>query len=455
MDPAIPGLLIIIALLIFLSAVFSASETAFSSLNRIRVKNKANEGSKKAIRTMKLIDHYDKLLTTILIANNIVNILSASLCTVLFTKLIANEQLAVTLSTIILTIVLLIFGEISPKSIAKEVPESFAMFISPVVKCLVILFTPFNWIFTQWKKLLLLIFKPKNSIGISEEELITIVDEATNDGGLNQDEGELIRSAIEFNDLTVRDIYTPRVDIDAAPISAAKDDLRELFNSTGFSRIPIYDDDIDSIIGVLHEKDFYKAYFSTNFNLRELMSPVICVTLTNNISQVLKILQRAKLHMAVVIDEYGGTSGIVTLEDIIEELVGEIWDEHDEVSEDIETIDNGIYIVKGSCDIEDMYDFFHIKYDDDEIEVDTVSGWIIDKSGKLPEIGEKFIFDNIFSVEVRDVDFRRVESVIVSIVDTNAVANVSESTASDTTNGIDVANNDRNDADTSDIKDKN
>lgn len=426
MDPSSIWLLIAVIVLIFLSAIFSASETAFSSLNRIRIKNLAQDGSKKAIRTLKMVENYDKLLTTILIGNNIVNIVAASLFTVFFTKVMPQHpDLGVMLSTIILTVMVLIFGEISPKSIAKESPETFAMFISPVINILVVLFTPINWLFMQWKKLLNLMFKSKADRGMSEQELITLVDEATSGGDIGEEEGELIRSAIEFNELMVKDIYTPRVDIDACPLTANKEDIRAVFADTGFSRIPIFDKDIDEIVGVLHEKDFYRGYFDKDFNVESLMSTIECVTLSTNIANVLKLLQSKKTHMAVVIDEYGGTAGIVTLEDIIEELVGEIWDEHDEVSEEIIANEDGSYTVKGSCSIEDLFDYFNIKFNDDDMDITTVSGWAIEECGHMPQIGDHFI-DGRLKVEVVATDFRRIEVVRIELLPENFKSDDSE-----------------------------
>lgn len=414
MDPSsITWLSISIVVLIGLSAFFSATETSFSSLNRIRLKNLASDGSKKAMRTLKLSENYDKLLTTILIGNNIVNIAGASIATVLFTGILPhNQDLGVTLSTAVMTVLVLIFGEISPKSIAKEAPESFAMFVTPVIFGLSYILTPFTWIFTQWKKLLMKIFKPKRDAGLSETELMTIVDEATFEGGINKDESELIKSAIEFNDLMVKDIYTPRVDLIAASLTATKEEIRQLFIENGFSRLPIFDNVIDNIVGILHEKDFYTAYFDENLDIKNVMSDVAYVTLATNISVVLKQLQKSKSHMAVVIDEYGGTAGIVTLEDILEELVGEIWDEHDEIDEDIIQSNDDEFIVKGSCSIEEMFDFFNQKYDEDDLDITTVSGWVIETLGKVPDDGDKFDHNDL-AIRILKTDTRRVENILI------------------------------------------
>lgn len=414
MDPQSIGLLIAIIVLMFLSGFFSATETAYSSMNRVKLKSMAQDGNKKAKRALLISENYDKFLTANLIGNNVVNIASASLATMLFTKLIMQEEVAVTVSTIVMTLVTLIFGEISPKSLAKESPENFAMAVSCINQVLIIILSPLSWIFIQWKKLLMFIFKPKKQDSISEAELITIVDEATTDGAIDAQEGELIRSAIEFNELTVRDIFTPRVDVVSIDINTDKETLRNIFIENGFSRLPVFEGDIDHVVGILHEKDFYNNYFNEQFNIKNNMSGIICVTLTATLSSVLKMLQKSKTHMAVVIDEYGGTAGIVTLEDIIEELVGEIWDEHDEITEEIIAVGDDEYQIDGTCDIEDMFDMLEQEYDSDELEVTTASGWVIDKLGYIPKVGEEFTHENLL-FKVLDADNRKIEKIYVKI----------------------------------------
>ncbi len=405
---------IAIVILVGLSAFFSATETAYSSMNRIKLKSLAQDGNKKAKKALLISNNYDNFLTTILIGNNVVNIAAASLATVLFTKVMqGQEQLAVTVSTIVMTVIMLIFGEISPKSLAKESPEGFAMAVASIAQFLCVILTPFTWLFAQWKKLLVLIFKPKADRGMSEQELITIVDEATTGGDINADEGELIRSAIEFNELTVRDIFTPRVEVVAADITTTKDELRVIFTENGFSRMPIFDGDVDHIVGILHEKDFYHNYFNEVFDIKEGMSNIVCVTLNSTLSIVLKMLQKSKTHMAVVIDEYGGTNGIITLEDILEELVGEIWDEHDEITEEIISIGEDEYQINGTCDIEDMFERFEQDLNE-ELEVATVSGWVVDQFGYVPNVGEMVTYNNLY-IKVLDADTRKIEKIYVKV----------------------------------------
>ncbi|MBE6537552.1 MAG: HlyC/CorC family transporter, partial [Ruminococcaceae bacterium] len=334
-------LLVTILFCVIMSAYFSATETAFSTLNKIRLKTMAEDGNKKAARALKLAEDYDSLLSTILIGNNIVNILASSLATLLFIGFFANnESLATTLSTVSLTIVILIFGEISPKSIAKESPERFAMFSAPIISALMIVFKPLNWVFRQWKKLLNKMFKSEEDTGITEEELISIIEEAEEDGNLEKSETDLIKSAIEFNELEVGDIFTPRIDITAVKSEASYEEIREVFKSSGYSRLPVYNDDLDNITGILYYKDFFIKDFD---NISSIIKPVIFVTKNKNVNELMNELQEKKLHLAVVTDEYGSTAGIVTLEDILEEIVGDIWDEHDDVEIDVKEIGEGEY----------------------------------------------------------------------------------------------------------------
>ena len=279
-----------LALLILMSAYFSATETAFSSFNRIRIKNLAGNGNKRAKSVLLLSEDYDVLLSTILIGNNIFNITSASVATVLFTRYLGNK--GVTISTIVMTILILIFGEISPKSLAKESPEKFAMFSVPVLKIFIFILRPLNFLFRQWKKLLSKIFKIEDDRSITEEELLTIVDEVQNEGGIDEEEGELIRSAIEFNDLDVNDVLTPRVDLVAIDIEYSDEEIDRLFYESGFSRMPVYEDNIDNIIGVIHEKNFHRYLKDSDQTLRDIVNPVIWATPTMKISKLLKLLQK-------------------------------------------------------------------------------------------------------------------------------------------------------------------
>ena len=405
-----PSLIGVLVVLVFLSAYFSATETAFTSLNRIRLKNRAEDGDKRAELTLRLAEDYDRLLSTILIGNNIVNITASTVGAVLFTKLYGEYGPVV--STAVLTVAILIFGEISPKSLAKESPEAFAGFSAPLMRVLMFLLTPVNFLFSLWKKLLKLVFRSSEEEGITEEELITMVSEAESEGGLDRHESELIRSAIEFNDMDVDEILTPRVDVVAAEDTATMDEVASLFAQSGYSRLPIYHETIDNIIGVLHEKDFYSCRYHGQTHFMDALGTVIATTGGTKISHLLRILQQAKAHMAVVVDEYGGTEGIVTLEDILEELVGEIWDEHDEVIEEFKKQPDGSYVISCAANLTDMYDLFTIKGDCDAT---TVSGWVMEAIGRVPEVGDRFVADGL-DVTVTQVDHRRVLEIRVVVL---------------------------------------
>lgn len=407
MDSSLIGMTVAIVVLVMCSAYFSATETAFTSLNTIRMKTWAENGDKRAARALAVGEDYDKLLSSILIGNNIVNITATTISTLLFTKIFVTY--GATISTVVITIVVLIFGEISPKSVAKEFPERFAMFSAPILRVIILVLTPLNFLFSMWKKLLSKIFKPSGDDGITEEELMGIVDQAESEGGLDAHEGDLIRASIEFNDLDVSDILTPRVDLVAVDEESTMQEVGALFVENGYSRLPIYHETIDNIIGVVHQKDFYKARVRGEDRLAMIKSPVVYTTPNTKIFKLLRILQMNKVHMAVVVDEYGGTEGIVTLEDILEELVGEIWDEHDEVTEFLHKQPDGSYNIDCTTDLDDMYDLFEIK---GECEASTVSGWVLEQIDRIPKQGDHFIAEGL-EVTVTAVDNRRVMEINV------------------------------------------
>ena len=408
MDSSSLGMTIAIILLICMSAYFSATETAFSSMNRIRLKTRADDGDKRAALVLAMSEDYDRLLSTILIGNNIVNITATTLAAVLFTKLVGQEY-GPTVSTIVLTVAVLVFGEVTPKSIAKERPEKFAMAAAPLLRVLLVILLPLNFLFSLWKKLLNRVFHTEDDQGITEEELITMVEEAEEEGGLDEHESELIRSAIEFGDLEVGDILTPRVDVFAVPRTATMEEVAAAFAESGYSRLPVYQESIDDIVGVIHEKDFYAARFRGQTSLEGFIGTAHFTTLTTPLDELLRTLQLEKGHMAVVVDEYGGTEGIVTMEDIIEELVGEIWDEHDEVVELFRPQKDGSYLVSCEADLPDLYDLFSIRGDCD---ASTVSGWVLEQLNRLPKTGDHFQAEGL-DVVITRVERRRVAEVQV------------------------------------------
>ena len=388
-----------LAALIALSAYFSATETAFTSLNRIRLKTRADDGDKRAARTLALAADYDRLLSTLLIGNNIVNNVATTIGAVLFIKLIGSAK-GPTVSATVLTVVILVFGEVTPKSLAKEMPEKVATAVSPFLVLLMALMTPLTWLFTQWKKLLGHFVHSGEADTITEGELMTMVSEAENDGELTDRESELIRSAIEFDDVEVEEILTPRVDVVAVEDDIPLEELAQTFAESGYSRLPVYHGTIDNIIGVVHEKDFYIARLKKATKIDDLVVPTLYTTGSTQISQLLRTLREQHHHLAVVVDEYGGTEGIITLEDILEELVGEIWDEHDEVTEDFRKQSDGSWLVSGSASVDDLYEELDLPEEED-IDSNTVNGLVQEKTCHLPKVGDHFTLGEYDGVVTR------------------------------------------------------
>ena len=400
--------IIFMAVMVAFSAYFSATETAFSSLNKTRLKVLAEKGDKRAGLTLELSDKYDKMITSILIGNNIVNIAMTSVCTLLFVHLLADA--GATVSTIVSTVVVLIFGEITPKSLAKEMPEKFAMFSAPFLRVLMVVLTPFAFVFTALKNLMGKVIRNTEDRRMTQEELLMLVDEVQQEGGLDEDEHELLRSAIEFNDRDAEDILTHRVDLEAVCIRDNAREISRVFDESRFSRLLVYDEDIDDIVGVIHQSDFYNDCVLRGKDLREIMSAPVFVPKSLKISDLLKLLQKKKSHIAIVNDGYGGTLGIVTMEDILEELVGEIWDEHDEVVEDIRFEGNGLWTVSGSADLYRLLDKMGI--DEDQVESASITGWVMEQLEKVPEAGDSFWADG-WKVTVTATDERRVREIRV------------------------------------------
>ncbi len=392
---------------ILFSAYFSATETAFSSLNKTRLKSLSEKGNKKADLALKLSDEYDKLISTILIGNNIVNIALASIGTVLFVHLYGD--IGATVSTAVITIVVLIFGEITPKSIAKDSPEKFSMFSASFIRLLIFLLTPVNFLFSQWKKLVAKLFKVEEDSKMSQEELLLLVDEVEQDGSIDTDEGVLLRNAIEFGDMDVEDILTHRVDLEAVAIETPKEEIARVFTESRFSRLLVYKENIDNIVGIIHQKDFYVGAGMTEKDITDIITPPLFIHKSEKIDDLLKLLQTRKSHIAIVIDEYGGTLGIVTMEDILEELVGEIWDEHDEVTVDFRELAENVYLVDGAVNLDDFCQFFDIETESDSV---SLGGWVMEQLDRIPVKGDSFEFENL-SITVTETDSHRVSYVKV------------------------------------------
>ena len=402
--------LIVTLICLIIYAYFSATETAFTSFNKIKIKMLAEKGNKRAQLALDLADNFDTLISTILIGNTLVNTLSASMATIFFTKLLFNldEDISALIASVVMTLVVLIFSELSPKTMAKNAPDKFVLFSAPIIKIIKYIFSPLTYLLQKWQGLLAKIFKPQEDTGMTEEELISIIEEAEEDGGIDEEEGTLIKSAIEFGDLEVGDIFTPRIDITSLPITADKDTVAKTFTESGYSRIPVYEGDLDNVVGILYYKDFYALAKDKNTSLEEIIKPVIYVAKTQNVNDLMKELQEKQLHMAVVTDEYGSTAGIVTLEDILEEIVGDIWDEHDEIIEEIKEIGDGEYEVSGMTNIEKLFDVLDMPLDD-EMDASTANGWAMTVLERIPEEGDTFECGGL-KVDVLKMDGRRIET---------------------------------------------
>lgn len=394
--------IIALAVLILMSGYFSATETAFLSCNKTRLRTMAEKGNKRAALVNRLNENYDRLLSTILIGNNIVNLAAASIGTVLFVRLYGD--IGATVSTAVITVLVLIFGEITPKNVAKDCPEKLAMFSAPIIRVLIWIFTPLNFLFGLWKKLISKVLHLESDSKMSQEELLMLVEEVREGGTIDSEEGDLLKNAIEFNDMRAEDILTHRVDLEAVDIESTKEEIAEVFTQSKFARLPVYEDSIDNIIGILNMKDFYDGTGITAKSIRDIMTKPLFVLKSEKIDELLKLLQETKSQMAVILDEYGGTLGIVTLEDILEELVGEIWDEHDEVTEEYIPIGENRWRVDCSVNLDDFCDFFGIETDSTTI---SLGGWVMEQLGKVPEAGDSFEFECL-SVSVFETDGQRV-----------------------------------------------
>ena len=400
-------------ILLLLSMFFSASEMAYSALNRIKLKNLA-EKSKRARLALKLLETYDKILSTVLIGNNIVNITASALATAFFIGMF-GEARGVSIATGVMTILVLLFGDISPKTLAKETPELTALRNAPLLRCFVFILTPINALVGFWKKFLLLIFPVKGNRSTTEDELLTYVEEVRQEGAINIHEEQMIRQVIEFDDLEVSDIFTPRIDVQAVPINSTVEEIDRKFIETGFSRIPVYQDTIDDIKGILILKDFYHEVMNGHKTPTEIIKPVVFIAKTIKIRRLLKTMQRKQTHMAVIVDEHGGTLGIVTIEDILEELVGEIWDEHEEVVEPVKKENDGSFTVLGSVNFKDMLELITGDFGDEEEMPDTtIANWILENLGRLPQINEILTWRHL-TIKVLKVIKQRVMEVKVTV----------------------------------------
>ena len=399
-------------LLIVLSAFFSASETAYTSVSRIRLKNLVNDGNKKAEKALKLSEEYEKLLTTILVGNNLVNILASSICTWLFAAFFGDWS--VIAATLFMLLILLTFGEITPKTLAKRNPEKVAMLFARPLGFVIVILTPISVCFRAISGSFNREDEDEQPT-LTEEELSVMVDEIEGEGVLEKSESELIKSAIEFDDKQVSEILTPRVDVVAVDKSATMEDMKNVLLTSGFSRIPVYDGTIDRIIGVVYAKDFYSRYFEhSKMKMEDLMRPVKFIPETTTVARALTEIQKSMVQMIVVVDSYGGTVGIVSMEDILEELVGEIWDESDEVQYSIVRESDGTYAVLGEANIFDMMEEIGVEFDTGGYDDHTVGGYMQYRLNRIPVKGDRVENDEVKMI-VRSVRNRRVKMVQVTV----------------------------------------
>ena len=407
------GLWLALILCIALSAFFSATETAFSACNKVRLKMVEGRRKEKAQTALSLLEKYDSLLTTILIGNNVVNIAGTAIATVLFTTRImgtSDEGTGATVASAVMTVLVLFLGEVGPKTLAKQKPEKFAIAVSPVMKVLVALFKPLDLLFSGYRKLLAKMIKPEEEESQIEEELITIIDEAQTEGDIEEAEGELIRSAIEFNDQNAADIMTPRVDVTAIEDTATLEEAADLFRKTWYSRIPVYHEDLDHIVGILNEKDFYKMTHDGCDRITDIMKEPFFAPASLSMSSLLRQFRSSQSHLVILLDEYGGTEGIVTMEDVLEELVGEIYDEHDEVNEEVVEHEDGTVMVDGSMQLQELLDKYGLE---NEYDADTVGGWVGETLEKVPEVGDSFTLEK-YRFTVAEMDGFRVTRVEIA-----------------------------------------
>lgn len=405
----------ICVVLLLLSAFFSSTETAFSSVSKIRLKNLADNGNKKAKTALYVAERYSKALTTILVGNNIVNIANSALATVFFVNIFGEAQGTV-ISTVVITIVVLIFGEVLPKNIAIDNAEKICITFAPVLKFLMVLLTPLSIILMGINKLYKKLARNSNhqEPSLTEDELKYIIESIEEEGVLEQQESELVQSALEFDEKTAEEILTPRVDMVAIDIDDPVEEITELVLKERYSRIPVYRDNIDKIIGVLHTRDYLEALINNNEkpNIEAMLQPAHFIYKTKKLSALLADFKYNKIHLAVVTDDYGGILGIVTMEDLLEQIVGEIWDEDEEVEKMSLKISDNKYEVSGDMPISDMLELFDKPTKYIETESNSVGGWALEQLANIPEPGEQFTYKEL-EITIREVLDQRILSMII------------------------------------------
>lgn len=406
------GLIILLGVLILLSAFFSSAETAFSSVNRIRLRNYVSEGRSGSKNALFISENFDDALSTILVGNNIVNIAAASISAKVATD-IFGPSTGLLISTFGMTILILIFGEILPKSIAKENAESYSLKISGILLMLIKILTPVNFLFSKLKASVSKVFSKDGEVtpSVTEEEIKVMVDISEEEGVINKNERELVHRSLEFNEILVGEVLTHRMDMITIEVNQPLEEIKEIFLTERFSRIPVYEENIDNIIGFLSEREFFAELIQHNeVNVRELLRQPMFVVKSMKVATLLPELQRTKSHMAIVVDEFGGTSGLITLEDILEELVGEIWDEHDEKINIMTKIDENTYEFDAQYDLDDFAELFNVPMP--ETTYHNLGGWIFETLESIPENGDTFDYENL-KIIVQEVESHRIRKIKV------------------------------------------
>lgn len=401
--------LIVILVLLVCSALFSASETAFSSVNKIRLKSDAMQGNARAAKALALAESFERALTAILIGNNLVNILSASLGTILFTEWFGEGGVGI--STMVMTVLVLIFGEILPKSYAKNHAEQLTLLLAAPLNGLIWILTPLVFLFNQLAKL---VTKKGAQPSVTEDELKVIVDQIEEEGVLEEQESALVRSALEFDEISVDEVLVPRVRVTAIPKDTPIAEIKQIFLSERYSRLPVYDNTIDDIIGFITEKDFFGLLESGGSSLTPIIKNVLRLPEFARISEAMKQMQRAKSHIAIVVDQYGGTKGIVTLEDIIEELVGEIYDEADEIVPMLTKCGENRYEVSGELSIADLCDSLELSENLIVTDCTSVGGWLTELAGHIAEEGET-VSGDWFRMTVLQMQEQRIQRILLEL----------------------------------------
>ena len=401
---------------VFFSNFFSSSEMAYSACNRVRLENASDDGSKRAAAAVKIVERFDDTLSTILIGNNLVNIAASSLGSLAVMELLGDGYAWV--STVVITTLVIIFGETMPKIVAKNSANRIALRHAYFIRILSVLFKPLIMLVVGLIRLICLPLKGERTDASDDdavEELSSIIETAEDESVLDEDRSELVQAAIDFSDVMASEVMTARVDMLALDIEDDWDELLKTIDESPYSRLPVYEDGVDNIIGVLYLNHFLKALAGDEKpDIRSLLMPVCYVYKTMKLPAVLSELRRAKQHLAVVVDEYGGTLGVLSMEDVLEQLVGEIWDETDEVEEEIVERPDGRFELDGDMVISDFIELMELNEEDFDFESDTVGGWTIEMFGSFPKVGDSFEYEN-FTVTVLQMDGLRVEKILVQV----------------------------------------